>query len=85
MTLRDEIWNASLEQVIGNGKFRVKNLIEDTELDESQTQTIRRVLRQLEDKGWLKRSSSQSPIWRAGWKSEMLLNLDEGTVEQARQ
>lgn len=85
MTLRDNIWNTALENLVENGKFRVSDIIDDLdEADNSQRKTVQRCLRQLEDKGWLERKSTQSPIWRLGWKGRMLLNISEDKVEQAK-
>lgn len=81
MTLRDDVWDEVLEKLIADGKFRLSEL-ESIE-DDGQKHTARRTLRELERKGWLKRTSPQSPIWRMGEFAEMMLNVDEETLESA--
>ena len=81
MTLRDDTWNASLELLVKQQKFKVDHLVDhlneespdDVEISDDQRQTIRRCLRQLEDKGWVERTTEQSEIWRIGWKGEVML------------
>lgn len=81
MTLRDQAWNSILEQVVRTGKFRLSDLPFKPE----ETATLRRVLRQMEVYDWLQRSSESSPIWRAGPKAEMLMNLSEQKLRLARE
>jgi len=82
MTLRDRIWDEALTLLATEGKFKISDL--DFE-NEGQKHTIRRTLRSLEEDGWLERTSQQSPIWRIGWKAEMILDIDEETVEESKE
>ena len=84
MTLRDKVWNASLELLVAKGKFKAIEVIENENLREEQRQTVRRCLNEMEEKGWLERTSRQSGIWRLGWKGKMLLNVSEQTIEQSQ-
>ncbi|ELY65811.1 hypothetical protein C490_13566 [Natronobacterium gregoryi SP2] len=84
-TLRDEVWNAALEELVARGKFKTADLLDKLDLSESQRQTVRRTLNALEEDGWLERESEQSGIWRLGWKGKMLLNVSEETIDQSRQ
>jgi DNA-binding IclR family transcriptional regulator len=81
MTLRDSVWDAALEELASNGELKVADILEDIDAGESQRQTVRRCLKELEQKGWLERESKYSSIWRIGEKGELLLQLSEG--EQA--
>jgi hypothetical protein len=81
MTLRDETWNATLEQLARTGRFTLNDLPFKPE----ERSTVRRVLREAEAYSWLQRSSEGSSIWRAGPKAEMLMNLSEETLRLARE
>lgn len=78
--LRDEVWNATLEQVIKTGKFRVGDL----PFRESQRHTVRCVLASMESLGWLRRNSEYDSTWRMGEKSELRLNVSIDKIEQSR-
>lgn len=80
MTLRDQAWNTILEQIVKSGKFKLSDL----PFKESERHTVRRVARALEDYDWLTRDSPNAAIWRAGPKAELLMNLSEQKIEQAR-
>jgi len=45
--------------------------------------TVRRVLRQLESDGWLRRESDESRIWRAGFQARALGDLSERAEREA--
>jgi DNA-binding HxlR family transcriptional regulator len=45
--------------------------------------TVTRVLRQLEDDGWLQREVEGSSIWRAGFQARALGDLSERAIEAA--
>lgn len=81
MTRRDEAWNAALEQIVRTGKFKLSDLPFRPE----ERSTVRRVLREAEEYGWLYRTSESSSIWRAGPKAEMLMNLSEEKLRLARE
>jgi hypothetical protein len=81
MTLRDESWNAALEQIVRTGKFKLTDL----PFRPQERHTVRRVLREMEQYDWLQRESEGSSIWRAGPKAEMLMNLSEQKIELAHQ
>jgi hypothetical protein len=70
-----------LEQIAHSGKFRLTDLPFKPE----ERHTVRRALRQAETYEWLQRSSEGSSIWRAGPKAELLLNLSEDKLRQARE
>lgn len=80
MTLRDEVWDEALTRLKRNGKFRLSEL----PFDESERHTVRRSLRNMEERGWLYRESEQSPIWRLGSKAELILEADDELVERSR-
>lgn len=80
MTLRDEVWNDVLKQLIKTGKFRISDL----DFDESQTHTVRRVLREMEELGWLSRDSPRAAYWRMGELAELHLNVSEDTIKNAQ-
>lgn len=81
MTARDEIFSAVLEQLIRTGKFKLRDL----PIRESEMATARRVLRVMEDLGWVARSSPNSSIWRVGHKGELLLNISPAKIEAAKE
>jgi hypothetical protein len=80
MSLRDSAWDAALEQIVKTGKFRIRDL----PFEKSELTTVRRVAREMEGYDWLMRTSPSSPIWRAGPKAEMLMNLSEFKICLAR-
>lgn len=80
MTLRDEIWNEVLTTLVNRGQFKINEL----PFDESQRHTVRRVLKEMEELGWLTRESEHASIWRIGSKSELLLDIDPDVVESSR-
>lgn len=85
MTMRDQIWNVALERLVSRGKFKASDILNELELTESQRQTVRRCLRELEEHGWLHRESEQSSIWRLGNKGKLLLNVSESTIEESEE
>lgn len=80
MSLRDSAWDAALEQPVKTGKLRIRDL----PFEESELANIRRFAREIEGYDWLMRTSPSTPIWRAGPKAEMLLNLNEFKLCLAR-
>lgn len=81
MTHRDDVWDEVLITLKNEGKFRIAEL--DALESESKRQTVLRVLNNMEEKGWLERTSPQSPIWRLGWKAKLILDIDEAVLERA--
>ena len=81
MTLRDEAWNAAMEQIVKTGKFKLADL----PFKKSERHTVRRVLREQQRYSWLTRDSDNSSIWRAGPKAELMMNLSEDKLRQARE
>ena len=79
MTIRDEVWNEVITTLATEGEFRIKDL----DIDEEKKYTVRRCLQEMEDQGWVTRSSKQSPIYRTGWKMKLIMNQtsDEEDVE----
>jgi hypothetical protein len=81
MVLRDSVWNSALEKIQKNGSFKLTDL----PFNKSERHTVRRCAREMESFGWLSRESEHAAIWRAGPKAEMLMNLGEEQLEQARE
>jgi hypothetical protein len=81
MTLRDEAWNAALEQIVRTGQFKLNDL----PFKLSERHTVRRCLKEMQAYSWLTRDSEHSSIWRAGPKAEMLMNLSEEKLRLARE
>lgn len=80
MTLRDDVWDEVLTTLTNRGAFKISDL----PFQEKQRHTVRRVLREMEEMGWLRRESPQAAFWRIGSKAELLLNIDEEVLEEAR-
>lgn len=80
MTLRDEVWNSVLKQLVKTGNFRISDL----PFNESQRHTVRRVLREMEDLGWLERENKRSATWRMGEMAELHLNVSADKIQQAK-
>ena len=81
MTLRDSVWDESLMLILNRGKFRTTDL----PFDESQRHTVRRTLKEMEDRDWLRRDTDRSPVWRLGPKAEMVLDVSPDVVEASTQ
>ncbi|WP_199240728.1 hypothetical protein [Halorubrum sp. SP3] len=79
MTLRDRVWDASLTMLVNRGKFKLKEL----PVEESERHTARRVLRTMIELGWVKKESKHAAIYRLGPKGELLLDVDEETIQAA--
>jgi hypothetical protein len=79
LTVRDRVWDAALTTLVNRGKFKLSDL----PFDESQTATVRRVLKTMIELGWLKKDSKGSSIYRLGPKAELLLDVDEEIIESA--
>ena len=73
------MWDAALTTLVNRGKFKLSDL----SFDESQTATVRRVLKTMIELGWLKKDSKGSSIYRLGPKAELLLDVDEEIIESA--
>lgn len=80
MTLRDRVWNTVLLQLRRTGKFRISDL---HQFDDEQLHTVRRVLREMEELGWLARESKRAATWRIGEKGELYLNVSRKHIKQA--
>lgn len=72
MTLRDQVWNATLDMLDERDEFKLSDL----EFQESERHTVRRVLRRMEDYGWLDRRTPNSSIWQAGPKYESFIERE---------
>ena len=81
MTLRDEVWNAVLKQLVKTASFRIGDL----PFTESQRHTVRRVLRTMEEMGWLQRRDKRAATWCAGEKAKLHLNISADRLNQAEQ
>jgi len=73
MTTRDEVWHSALLTLYSDGEFRIADL----PFEESQAHTVRRVLRDMEEKGWLSREHENSGIWMRGPLADALLASQE--------
>jgi len=73
MTVRDDVWHAVLKLLVQEGEFKIGDL----PFDEGKRHTVRRVLREMQEKGWLQRESDMSKTWAAGELARLHLNLDE--------
>ncbi len=80
-TLRDQAWNAAMEQIVKTGKFKLTDL----PFKQSERHTVRRVVRSMEAYSWLQRDSEHSSIWRAGPKAELLMNISQDKLEWSRE
>jgi len=80
MTLRDKIWDEVLDELRCTGRFKISDL----DFHKSKRHTVRRVLREMEDYGWLRRTSERAATWRLGPKAEMHLNVSADHIKQAR-
>ncbi|MFC7018369.1 MULTISPECIES: hypothetical protein [Haloarcula] len=81
MTLRDDVWDAALMEVANRGQFKISDL----PFEEEQRHTVRRTLREMQDKGWLRRESKQAAIYRLGSKAEMMLDISPEVIEASRE
>lgn len=70
MTVRDSVWDAVLEKLAKHGELKVSDIKRVPGL---QRATARRTLRNMERKGWLRRESEVSSVWKKGPKAELLL------------
>ncbi len=77
MTLRDTVWDAVLRELATEDEAGFK--ISDLDFDESQRHTVRRVLREMEDLGWLERTGKRGRIWYPGENAKLFLKLPEDT------
>jgi hypothetical protein len=80
MTLRDEVWNVVLQRLVNNGSVTMGDL----PFSESQSHTVRRVLREMERLGWLTRESKWSAIWQMGPEAELHLNIAPQLIQGNR-
>lgn len=75
MTLRDRVWDAVLRELATDNKEGFK--ISDLNFDESKRHTVRRVLREMENLGWLQRTGERGRIWYPGESAERFLKISE--------
>jgi hypothetical protein len=73
MTVRDEVWDAVLQDLRENGRFKLGDL----PFEESKRHTVRRVLKTMEGQGWLYRTSKRGRTWYAGNKAKEYLDLEK--------
>jgi len=62
-----------------SGDFKIGDL----PFEEGERHTVRRVLRNMEDKGWLRREKKTSNIWKPGQKYEMFVSATGGNLVEA--
>jgi DeoR/GlpR family transcriptional regulator of sugar metabolism len=77
---RDEVWTTALDRIRVEGKFKTRDLEDDVR---ASSRTIRDVLSSMEKRDWVRRTSPQSPIWRAGDKAKQSLNMTEEALKNA--
>jgi DNA-binding HxlR family transcriptional regulator len=70
----------AIQLAISRGSFKGSEIQSDV-----SEATRTRVLRQLEQDGWLTRSVSQSSIWRAGEKAKSLGSMTPAAIEKSEQ
>ncbi|WP_157722469.1 hypothetical protein [Halolamina sp.] len=80
MTLRDQVWDAVLKQIITTGQFKISDL----PFDEGQRHTVRRVLRKMEQMDWLSRENDRAATWRMGEQAELHLNVSPDKIKAAQ-
>ena len=80
MTLRGDCWDTVLTILVEEGRFKLSEL----PFEDSQKHTVRRVVREMESKGWVERKSKQAAIWRIGPKGRLLLDVDEEVIEKSK-
>lgn len=84
MTVRDNAWHTLLLAIYSHNEFRLSDL----DWPEDSYATLRRVAREMENKGWLSRSSPNSSVWRRGPLADALLasqewrDIDISEIEQ---
>lgn len=69
MTLRDSVWHEAILMIYKKDSFKISEL----PFDDGQYHTARRVLRSMEQKGYLMRTSQGSSIWRRGPLADALI------------
>ncbi|MDB2237039.1 hypothetical protein [Halorubrum ezzemoulense] len=69
MTLRDSVWHEAILMIYKKDSFKISEL----PFEEGQYHTARRVLRSMEQKGYLMRTSPGSSIWRRGPLADALI------------
>jgi len=72
MTLKDDIWSAAIREISGSGEVTIESL------DVDDADTAQEVLEEMEERGWLVRSSDDEP-WIPGDVAIDHLDLWEGT------
>jgi len=80
MTLRDEVWDEVLHELRRTGQFKISDL----DFGPPQRHTVRRVLKEMEDFGWLRRTSERAATWRLGPQAEIHLNVSVDHIRQAQ-
>ena len=80
MTLRDEVWNSVMKQLVKTGQFRISDL----PFNESQRHTVRRTLREMETMDWLSRENDRAATWRMGELAELHLNVSADKIQAAQ-
>ena len=68
MVLRDEVWDTALLALTTKETFKTREL----GFTASETQTVKRVLKEMEQMGWLQRDSPRAHIWRPGPKYRLI-------------
>lgn len=62
-TIQREVWSSAFDLLIENGEFTISDL---NGFDNSEKYTVNRVLKHLEELGWLERDSPNGTVWYAG-------------------
>lgn len=74
MTVRDLVWNATLELLQERLMFQQWMVRDRADLRNSHSRTIRRVLKSMAEFGWIERPEGRPNYWMPGKKAEERLN-----------
>lgn len=73
MTTRDAVWNAVISKLVEEGRFKIGDL----DIPEEKRHTVRRVLKEMEDMGYLERKKEYSHTYRAGELAKLHFDLSD--------
>jgi len=75
--LVDETWETVLATLKTEGEFSLDEL----PFEQSELVGVWRILRRLENKDWVRQDGD---VWKPGAKAQMLLELDDGSLENGQ-
>ena len=73
MTLRDDAWDAALDQLVETQEFNVSEL----PFKQSEMISVNRILQEMEARSWLQKESEHSQVWRPGPKAKLLMDISD--------